>query len=139
MVPQVSLQHCMTVNGPIFLAKEDNVTSEQTFLVAVQVINAVPSGQTMIEPATVNADYTIDGRSTSILSFIFPPDQKRINFPFILYPDQLPEEREAFQATASPEHSLRTGETYPDFFSPTKLSASTFVIIEDNDRKLILD
>ena len=35
----------LSVNGPIYLAKENNVISEQTFLVVVQVSSSVPPGQ----------------------------------------------------------------------------------------------
>ena len=45
-------------NGPIFLIKENNVTSEQTFLVAFQVTDSAPSGT---QSATIDQDYRFAG------------------------------------------------------------------------------
>ena len=124
----------LLVNGPIFLAKENNVTSEQTFLVVVQVSSSVPQGQG-IQPATLDADYNLGGRSVRVLPF--GPLEQRINFPFRLFTDTLPEGTEAFLASSAPGHTgqLPDGTTVliSTFLNPIALSAETFVIIEDDD------
>ena len=37
----------LTDNGPIYLIKEDNVVSEQTFLVEIKATDTVPSDQAL--------------------------------------------------------------------------------------------
>ena len=127
------------VNGPIYLAKENNVTSEQTFLVAVQVSGSVPPGRSL-QPASLDSDYrisTVSGITSVVLTF--GPIVQRINFPFTLLPNFFPERTEAFLASSAPAD---TGEL-PDgtivsvstYLNPIDLSAQTFVIIEDDDRE----
>ena len=110
----------LTAHGPIYLAKEDNVQSEQTFRIAVQVADSVPSGEN-INPATFREDYLLGP-----LFFIeFLPSMQRVNIPFILFSDVSPEGTEAFRASSSATATA----------APIALHAETFVIIEDNDRK----
>ena len=70
-------------NGPIFLAKENNVTSEQTFLVSFQVTDSAPSGT---QSATIDQDYRFSGPGQTIATNFFP-SQQRILFPFELRAD----------------------------------------------------
>ena len=122
----------LTVNGPIYLAKEDNVQSEQTFRIVVQVTESVPSGDS-INPARIEDDYSIgSGRRTDVE---FLPHLQKVNFQFTLFPDNLPEGTEAFHANSSAEHHATVdGETFdlPGYLPPVNLSAGTFAIIEDN-------
>ena len=128
----------LPVNGPIYLAKEDNVTSEQTFLLSIQATDSAPSG-TGIQPATLDADYRIGapGQTNVTLTFLAMDDM--INFPFTLFPDDLPEGNEAFRASVSPQDTRvrpdGTNETVPTFLNPESLTSETFVVIEDDDRK----
>ena len=126
-------------NGPIYLAKEDNVISEQTFLVSIQITDSVPSG-TNIQTATLEQDYRF-GRpgQTSTTEFFFPSRQ-RIPVPFTLFTDTLPEGDEAFQASVSPEDTREGGggvvEQFPTSLNPLTLASEVFVTIIDDDRKL---
>ena len=132
----------LPVNGPIYLAKENNVTSEQTFLLSIQVTDSAPSG---IQPATLDADYRISTPGLTSVTLIFLATNnmvavQRINFLFTLFPDTFPEGTEAFRASVSPQDT-RVGsdgsiETFPTFLNPESLASETFVVIEDNDRKL---
>ena len=133
----------LPVNGPIYLAKEDNVTSEQTFLLLIQATDSAPSG-TNIQPATLDADYRIStpGQTSMTLTFLATNNMiavQRINFQFTLFPDTLPEGNEAFRAGVSPQDTRvrpdGTIETFPTFLNPKSLTSETFVIIEDDDRK----
>ena len=53
-----------------------------------------------------------------------------MDFQFILFPDNLFEGTEAFQARSQ-------GFESPRFISPNVLFAETFIVIEDNDRELL--
>ena len=127
----------LSVNGPIYLAKENNVTSEQTFLVVVQVSSSVPPGQS-IQPASLDSDYRLSA-ALGVTSVVpqFGPLMQRINFQFTLLTDTLPEGTEAFLASSAPGDSaqLPDGRTVPvpTYLNPIKLFAESFVIIEDDD------
>ena len=129
----------MPVNGPVFLAKEDNVTSEQTFLVVVQVSSSVPPGQG-IQPATLDVDYRLSAAGTSVV-LQFSPMVQRINFLFTLFPDTLPEGTEAFFASSAPADVTQLPDgrivPVPTFLNPNVLSAGIFIIIEDDDREFL--
>ena len=129
----------LLVNGPIYLAKENNVISEQTFLVVVQISNSVPPGQS-IHPATLDADYHLRAAGTSVL-LQFGPMVQRINFHFTLFTDTLSEGTEAFLASLAPADiaELPDGRRVPvpTFLSPINLFAESFVIIQDDDREFL--
>jgi hypothetical protein len=128
-------------NGPIFLVKEDNVISEQTFLLSFQVTELAPTGTQL---AAIDQDYRF-GRTgeTSQTEFFFPM-QQRIIFPFELVADTFPEGTEAFLASVSPENTrefrdengVMMAEQFPTSLNPLALSSEIFVTILDNDRKL---
>ena len=124
-------------NGPIFLAKENNVISEQTFLVSFQVTDSAPSG---IQSATIDQDYRFAGPGQTSQTNFFYPSQQRIPFPFELRADTLPEGTEAFQASVSPEDSRDIGggmmEQFPTSLNPGILAPDIFIMILDDDRKL---
>ena len=128
-------------NGPIFLLKENNVISEQTFLVSFQVTDSAPSGTLS---AAIDEDYhfSVPGQTNKIESF--PPRVQRILIPFELLADTLPEGTEAFQAIVSPEDTrefrdengtLRT-EQFPTSLNSLTLRSDIFITILDNDGKL---
>ena len=123
-------------NGPIFLVKEDNVTSEQTFLVSLQVTDSAPSGT---QTAALGQDYRFGSQpgQTSATEF-FRPFQRRIPFQFELSTDTLPEGNEAFQASVSPEDTQDTGGMvvqFPTSRNPLTLRSEIFITIVDNDCK----
>ena len=116
-------------NGPIFLVKENNVTSEQTFLVFFQAKDSAPSSA---KPATVEEDYRFTSQSV-----FFEASRQRIPFTFSLQPDFLPEGTEGFQASVSyiwRERNLR----YPISLNPISLASEIFITIIDDDRKFQL-
>ena len=126
----------LTTHGPIYLAKENNVQSEQTFDIVIQVIDSVPSGES-INPATIGDDYSIGGRRTSVV-IQFPPTMQRVIFPIRIVFDVSPEGTEAFRASSSYAYSAQSNGmqfNLSGYFTPINLSAETFVIIEDDDCK----
>ena len=125
-------------NGPIFLLKEDNVISEQTFLVSFQVTDSAPSGT---QSAAIDQDYRFAGEDQTRQTEFFFPSQQRIPFPFELIADTLPERTEAFQISVSPEDTRDFNgmvEQFPTSLNPLNLSSETFITILDNDRKFKL-
>ena len=123
-------------NGPIYLVKEGNVTSEQNFLVSFQVTDSAPSD---VQPATIDQDYRFGQLGqTSVAEFFFS-FQQRISFEFTLLADTLPEGTEAFQASVSPEDTRDLGggnfEQFPTYLNPLTLASEVFINILDNDRK----
>ena len=129
----------MTENGPIYLIKEDNVLSEQTFIVEIQTSDSVPSGSGF-NPATINVDYEL-GVTGTATALLFPPNIQRILFSFTLLSDNLPEGTEAFLASSAPEDNAEVGGVefdVPGFLSPISLSQETFIVIGDDDCKFLL-
>ena len=127
-------------SGPIYLSKESNVTSEQTFLISIQVTGSAPSGTT-IQSATIDQDYRFGAEDRTSETILFGPLVQRILVQFELLFDNLPEGTEAFQASASPEDTLETRAPngtvirFPTPLSPEILAPETFIIILDDDRK----
>jgi hypothetical protein len=128
-------------NGPIFLVKENNVISEQTFLVSFQVTDSAPSGT---QSAAIDQDYRFTGDGQTSAIYLFFPSQQRIIFLFELRADDLPEGTEAFQVDVFTEETLQfrdengvlTVEQFPTSLNPLTLSSEIFITILDNDRKL---
>ena len=121
-------------NGPIFLIKEGNMISEQTFIVALQVTDSAPSG---IQIATIDQDYSFASSGQTSRTDFFFPFQQRIPFRFVLFADTLPEGTEAFLASVSPEDTRDTGvglpERFPTSLYPLTLRSEIFITIVDND------
>ena len=131
--------------GVVFLEKENGRISEQEFRVVIEVSTATPNAN--IRPATltsrdanktiINNDYLLlDPDQTSIVSSFLPTAQT-LEFVFTLFPDEIAEGTEAFQARSSPSE----GGDDPDYTIPTSLNtlfAETFIIIEDDDRELCM-
>lgn len=125
-----------TTSGPVFAVKEDNVTSEQTFMVTFN------SGlhQDTYPSADRNYDYAqVTFSESVVVQFLF--SKQRIAFPFILFADNIAERTEAFLTTLAPENSAQVnGVTFvvPSFLPPVKLSSRALIKIVDNDRKFPL-
>ena len=123
-----------TISGPVFLLKENDVVSEQTFLIVIEVSEATPPNQNNINRATRDADFTSALAPVVQFSSLI----QRINFDFTLLPDNFPEGTESILATSAPEDSFEVdGELFsaPSFLPPVTLSDRTFILIEDDDRK----
>ena len=109
-------------------------------MVIIQSSDSVPPGQ-FFEPATFGVDYRLPGSATTVV-LQFPPRIQRINFPFTLFSDTLPETTETFLASSAPQGGtaqLPDGTTVPisTYLNPNALFAETFVFIEDDDREFI--
>ena len=129
--------------GVVFLEKENGRISEQEFRVVIEVTTATPN--TNIRPATLisrdangtvtNNDYILlDPDQTAIILAFFPSAQT-FDFDFTLFPDEVAEGTEAFQARSFPFE----GTDGPGYTIPTELNtlfAETFIIIEDDDCEL---
>ena len=119
-------------NGPIYLVKINNMTSEQTFLVSIQV--------TDVFGTVVGLDYRLGQAGQASVHNVtehFNASQQRVPFRFTLLPDTLPEGPEAFLASLC----LKDAQLLPDgteetFPTTSLISASeVFIIILDDDRK----
>jgi hypothetical protein len=129
-------------SGPVYLAKENNVVSEQTFLVSFQLTDSAPPGT---QSAMIDQDYRFGSTpgQTSATEFFFPSLQ-RIIFLFELRADKSPEGTEAFQVSVSPEdtriftdeNGVMMTETFPTSLNPEILAPDIFLTILDDDRKL---
>ena len=108
----------------IYVAKENNVSSEQTFMISFQQRDSVPqdSGFAMAED---REDYR--GILQEFLRD-FSPRNQCISLHFQLLADSVPEATEAFQISLSPQGS-------PIFDSANVLFTQTFVVIDDDDSK----
>ena len=123
-------------DGPIYLAKEDNVESEQTFRIIVQVADSVPPNMQNINPATIGVDYSVGIGTTTVVELL--PSMQKVNFKFTLRADNFPEGIEAFRASSSADDTAEVdGMEFdlPGYSPPSALSAETFVIIDHIERK----
>ena len=80
----------------MFLLKEDNQISEQTFKVAVTV---GPYYNSLLPTALSGKDYTAGAADRNV--FIFYPNEQNTTFPFALYHDDIFESVEVFQLQLS--------------------------------------
>ena len=112
----------------VFIAKEDNVVSEQTFRIVLEITPSAPTGSGF-DPATDGEDYTGFGDRPVT---DFSPNDQRTPVGFTLVFDRVPESTEAFQISSAPS------ENFPNFLSPRNLFPQTFVVIEDDDCKFNL-
>lgn len=108
------------------------MVSEQTFSVVFTLTGITPDPS--IQPATISInderhDYSIGG--TNFALDIILPFQQRLSFYIGIFNDDISEGMEGFQITFTPQ------EHTPHFNEPDVLSPSTFIIIQDDDRKLI--
>ena len=129
--------------GVIFLEKENRRISEQEFRVVVEGSIATPNAN--ICPATltshdanrtiINNDYLLLNPDQTVIISTFLPTAQTLEFIFRLFPDEVAEGTEAFQARSSPSQGVLD----PDYTIPTALNtlfAETFIIIEDDDGEL---
>ena len=129
----------------VFLEKENGRISEQEFRVVFEVSTATPNAN--IRPATltsrdangtvINNDYLLLDPDQTVTVSAFLPAAQSLEFVFTLFPDEVAEGTEAFQARSSPSE----GTDDPDYTIPTALNtlfAETFIIIEDDDRELYM-
>ena len=129
----------------VFLEKENGRISEQEFRVVIEVSTATPNAN--IRPATLtsrdangtitNNDYLLLDPDQTVIISSFLPTAQTLEFIFTLFPDEVAEGTEAFQARSSPSK----GADDPDYTIPTKLNtlfAETFIIIDPDGRELCM-
>ena len=120
-------------HGPIYITKENDTSTEQTFLVYVHTSNSVPTdSDRVIHPATSNDDYSLSADLTFVVLY-FGPDQGKINVPLTLFSDDFSEGTEAFLISIAADNTAEVdGRTVrvPTYLNPISLSSESFVIIE---------
>lgn len=115
----------------VFLIKEENRSTEQTFSVLVTASDPT-SG---VSPATLQStntsvefDYVIGAPGQSSIELVFPPALLRLPFVFSLNGDDVFEETEGFLVTSAPSGIP---------FDPpvTSFSSAEIQIIDDDDER----
>ena len=106
----------------IFLAKENNVVSEQTFSVSLQINDFAPPN-TDFAIAAFGFDYGDISRS---FTTSFSPNFQRIPVSFAVFADSNPEQTEAFQINSASDGT-------PGFNIPNVFFAQSYVVLEDDD------
>ena len=122
----------------VFLVKENNTQTEQTFIVVLTATGHTPLNSN-IRPASVSSkeddgylqenDYLLGRPDQRSMVINFPAQSQRIPFNFRLFSDKEVEGTEAFQVSVLPHES-----NSPLFLEPLTLSSSTFIIINDQDQ-----
>lgn len=127
----------LPINGPIYLAKENNVSSEQVFFVIIQASDSNALSRSS-QPATINLDYSLSHHLTREVVVPFSSHDQRIALSFTLHSDLFPEGTESFVLTSAPIDTSQSvdGTIVPVsmYLIPTILSVKSYVIIEDDDR-----
>ena len=107
----------------IYLVKEDDKPTEQTFDVQINYIPSTPV-------ATRNLDFILDFFSPTVDRPI-TPDQKSVLIKMTLFIDEIAEGNEQFILESSPVNNPK----YSIVSSGSTVFRSTTVVIRDNDRK----
>ena len=114
------------VREQIFLVKENNQFTEQTFNIRINLGTIAGT----ISSATEGEDYATDLiDNTIVLAFL--ASQQNITFDLRLFPDDIAEGNEGFMLTSSPAGDIRY--TLPSLGST--VFRDEIVVIRDDDRK----
>ena len=125
------------ISNLVYLIREDNQTSEQTYSVDLTIGD--PGGN--FRPATIetsnnnqNFDYSLGLVDQTKINVHFPPTVDRIAFVFSLNPDLAVEGRETFRATSA---QVTHSGNFPVFQTPIGIGAfaNTLIHIIDNEGK----
>ena len=115
------------------LVKENNVTTEQTYSVAITV---TAPGNFSTRTATLqsengrNHDYSLGEPGMSFTTVCIQPNEQNVSFTFFLNHDEIYEGLESFQVIATPNNG------FPTYGNPSILFTNTLIKILDNDSKL---
>lgn len=123
-----------SMSGPIYIFKENDIVSEQTFVISIIFYELTPPGQIDINEATIGDDI----QTTSNQKVIFSATEQQKDLQFILLADNIPEGTEALFAGLDSESSVELGGEYfdaPTFSLSSTLNVGTFIKIIDDDRK----
>ncbi len=103
-------------------------------MVIIEVNDATPNANilsaTLSDDSNDN-DYVVTIPNVQTFVLEFPPGDQLLDFSFFLFPDDIVEGTEAFQANSRPSEDPLT----PVYNAPSELFPSTFIIIADDDRK----
>ncbi len=124
------------ISGVLFLEKQNDRISEQSYVVIVGINEATPNGNiraATLATADANNDYVVSQPGENTIVLEFGPNEQVLDFPFVLFPDDIAESTEAFQASSQPSENPM----HPSFTAPSAgvLFPSTFIVIADDDRK----
>ncbi len=118
----------------MFLQKQNGRITEQSYVVIVDINEATPNGN--IRAATLSTvdadnDYVVSQPRENTIVLEFGPNEQVLDFPFVLFPDDIAESTEAFQASSRPSENPM----HPSFTAPSAgvLFPSTFIVIADDD------
>ena len=122
------------IDSVVFLEKQGGRISEQCYVVIVDLNKVTPNAN--IQPATLSTvdadnDYIVSTPGAYVAVLEFSPDAQHLDFPFILFPDDVAEGTEAFRASLQPSENL----LHPAFTDPSAgvLYSSTYIHIIDDD------
>lgn len=129
-------QHSYVVNEgrliQLMLAKEDNITTEQTF--AVEISTGFSQIYLPATRLTARSDYAFLDSNEKSLTVFFPPTYQVINITLTIIDDDIAEGIEAFVL-----HLMSSNlEGAPSYYFPNKLFADVTVMIQDDDGKTVL-
>ena len=139
MVTEPNLDEDEFVRTLVYLIRENNQTTEQTYSVDLTVGD--PGGN--YKPATIettdvseNYDYSLGVVGLTKRNILFPPTVDRVAFVFSLNHDLAVEGTETFRATSA--HVTPSG-AFPVYQTPTGVGAfaNTLIHIKDNDGKTV--
>ena len=109
----------------IYLAKEDNVVSEQTFFAGVSA-QALPPNSSLPN-ATLGLDYLLDGSDFYITSVSFPPSAQRVSVTIDVLSDIFVEGEEGFIAHSYPSSFQNS----PHYLKPIGLHQDSLIVVSD--------
>ena len=123
----------------VFLRKQNGRITEQSYVVIVGINEATPNANiraATLSTAVADNDYVVSQPGENTIVLEFGPNDQVLDFPFVLFPDDIAEGTEAFQASSQPsENPLHPSFTAPSADGDDVLFPSTFIVIADDDRK----
>ncbi len=124
------------ISNRVFLQKQNGRITEQSYVVIVGINEATPNGNiraATLSTADANNDYVVINPGVNTIVLEFFPDEQELDFTFTLFPDDIAEGTEAFQASSQPSENP----LHPSFTAPSAgvLFPSTFIVIADDDCK----
>ena len=111
----------------IYLAKEDNVMTEQTFNVLVDVSAQALPPSSSLQTASIGSDHLLDGSNHPSLIVTFPPSALRLSFTVTILPDNVAEGDEGFIASSTSSQFQGA----PRYLTPNGLAEDSLIVIRD--------
>ena len=131
----------MESNNEVTLIKGAGNVTEQEIFAIVNLVQTVPPGTSFDTATPSEGGFDNDlnfGRDEDFFIALFPPEVNQITVPLTIFGDELPENTEAAQLTLEiPTEEFQLGVAPPRFEILPEFP-SFFIIIPDDDRKLLL-